>query len=133
MELLDWAVELVDAAKRTARPDAPLNPGEWCKFCPAAPTCPALRQKALDVAKAEFAEDGALVLPDVSTLPLSVVLHQVGMIEDWCRRARDYAPQESETRHTPEGWNRCTKRHNSTCTATDTSSDRKKQRERQDG
>src|SRR3546814_16725691 len=69
MELLDWAVELVDAAKRTARPDAPLNPGEWCKFCPAAPTCPALRQKALDVAKAEFAEDGALVLPDVSTLP----------------------------------------------------------------
>src|SRR3546814_10204798 len=100
MELLDWAVELVDAAKRTARPDAPLNPGEWCKFCPAAPTCPALRQKALDVAKAEFAEDGALVLPDVSTLPLSDVLHQVGMIEDWCRRVRDYAHHESDRKST---------------------------------
>src|SRR3546814_20659010 len=81
MELLDWAVELVDAAKRTARPDAPLNPGEWCKFCPAAPTCPAFRQKALDVATAEFAEDGALVLPDVSTLPLRAGLHPVGRSE----------------------------------------------------
>src|SRR3546814_20047032 len=95
MELLDWAVELVDAAKRTARPDAPLNPGDWCKFCPAAPTCPALRQKALDVAKAAFAEDGAPVLQDVSTLPPSVVLHQAGTNEDWCRRGRDSAHQSS--------------------------------------
>lgn len=104
MELLDWAVELVEAAKRTTRPDAPLNPGEWCKFCPAAPTCPALRQKALDVAKAEFTEGGALTLPDVNTLPLSEVLHQVGMIEDWCRRVRDFAHHEAEAGRTPEGW-----------------------------
>src|SRR3546814_13998244 len=104
MELLDWAVELVDAAKRTARPDAPLNPGEWCKFCPADPTCPALRQKALDVAKAEFAEDGALVLPDVSTLPLSDVLPPVGMTDDRCRRWLDYAHSESEACRSHEGW-----------------------------
>src|SRR3546814_2449740 len=54
MELPDWAVELVDAAKRTARPDAPMNTGEWCKSCTAAPTRQALSQKAMDVEKADF-------------------------------------------------------------------------------
>lgn len=114
MQMLDWAVELVDAAKRTADPAAPLNPGDWCKFCPAAPTCPALRQKALDAARAEFSDTtGELSLVDPAALPapdLARLLHDVGMIEDWCRRVRELAHHEAEAGRTPEGWKLVAKR-----------------------
>jgi hypothetical protein len=44
------------------QPDAPLNPGDWCKYCPAALTCPALKKENLAVAtlafKSELVVDG---------------------------------------------------------------------------
>jgi hypothetical protein len=40
--------ELMPAIKRTEDPDAPLNPGAWCRFCPARGQCPALHELAED-------------------------------------------------------------------------------------
>jgi hypothetical protein len=54
-DLIHWFSETllpaIDAAKQ---PDAPLNPGDWCKYCPAALTCPALKKENLAVAKIAF-------------------------------------------------------------------------------
>lgn len=99
MDLVDWSAELVAAARRTAEPDAPLNPGDWCKFCPAAALCPALEQKALAAAQADFAEDGTLHLSNPSSYdPKRVwdLLPQIDLIEDWCRRMREFAHHEAE-------------------------------------
>ena len=46
-ELVEWSADLLEAAERTLDPEAPLVPGAWCRFCPAAGICPALREQAL--------------------------------------------------------------------------------------
>ena len=99
LELMDWSGDLVAAANATQKPDAPLNPGDWCKFCPAAATCPAMREKALAAAQADFADDGTLHLSDpLSYAPKQVwdMLPQIDLIEDWCRNVRAFAHHEAE-------------------------------------
>jgi hypothetical protein len=44
--LQTWAKELGAVVKAAQAPDAPLNPGDHCTFCPAGTTCPARNQAA---------------------------------------------------------------------------------------
>jgi hypothetical protein len=54
-DLAEWSAELVEAAKRTMEPDAPLSAGDHCRFCPALAICPAQRERAVAVIEADFA------------------------------------------------------------------------------
>ncbi len=66
--LLDFADQLASAADATKAPDAPLVPGDHCRFCPAAARCTALRQLVVQEAIAEFPDDAdapTIRLPDV--------------------------------------------------------------------
>lgn len=56
-DLLDFAGDLVIAAKRTEELDAPLNEGKWCWFCPARlQGCPLKSKAALAKAVEEFSD-----------------------------------------------------------------------------
>ena len=97
-ELLDWQADLVDAAKRTEAIDAPLLPGDWCKFCPAAGMCPALRGKAFDLAQIEFSETGEMtfVQPEkLSPIQMGKLLANLDLVEDFVKRAREFAYYEA--------------------------------------
>ena len=93
-DLMEFAGELLDAAKATTRPDAPLNPGAHCRFCPASGVCPAQRDRAQEIAQIEF---GALPLdvpPEPSTLPPAVfadILGKLHILEDWATAMRAQA------------------------------------------
>jgi hypothetical protein len=98
MDLLDWVADLVDAAKRTEDPAAPLSAGDHCKFCPAAGICPEFKNAAMAAARADFAEGGAVVLtppqrysPDV----LAETLKNLDVVEDWCKAMRKFAHDEA--------------------------------------
>ena len=52
VELLEFAADIATAAERTKTKE--LKPGEWCKFCPAAATCPALNAQRTEMIAAEF-------------------------------------------------------------------------------
>jgi hypothetical protein len=54
LDLLDFRTDLVDYAKATEDPNAPLVPGPHCRFCPAARECPAVAARAQEVARLEF-------------------------------------------------------------------------------
>jgi hypothetical protein len=57
LELWDYLNELDDVIAKAQRPDAPLTPGvEQCRFCDAAPYCPAREAAALQVANTSFAQ-----------------------------------------------------------------------------
>jgi len=55
-DILEFAADVVDAAKAVRKPDAPLVPGTWCKktFCPAVRTCPALEKHQHDMIALDF-------------------------------------------------------------------------------
>ena len=59
-DLLDWAADLVDAVKRTEDPNAPLNSGDHCRFCPATAVCPAVHERATALAQLEFSPSAAV-------------------------------------------------------------------------
>lgn len=58
LDIMDFEVDLVDAARRTQAPDAPLVPGRHCWFCPARVTdvCPAIHAQRVNVAAEEFGD-----------------------------------------------------------------------------
>lgn len=111
--LMEWCADLVDAAKATEEEDAPLNPGEWCRFCKAAAICPALEDAALAAAKADFSESGELIVSDPTTYDpetLAEALHKGVVIEAWLHRMREFAHHEAEAGRCPPGWKLVAKR-----------------------
>lgn len=52
--MLDFMADLKRFAVATEDPNAPLVPGEHCRWCPAARTCPELQQRAMELAQLEF-------------------------------------------------------------------------------
>lgn len=99
LELLDWAIAIQDAAERTRDPDAPLIPGDWCKWCPAAAICPANASKALAVAQADFDDLDTVELPapeGLSVSQIAKVLDGADMLESWLKSVRQYAYAEAE-------------------------------------
>lgn len=100
---LDWATlvdfkrELFLAAAATLAPDAPLNPGSWCRFCPALPTCPAQRAEATAVTRSSFDVPGP-VAPDALPAPerlsvedISLVLDKADIVARWLKSVQVYA------------------------------------------
>jgi hypothetical protein len=45
---------LIPAVRAASEPDAPLVPGDWCRFCPAARVCPRLEEAAMEAAQNTF-------------------------------------------------------------------------------
>lgn len=92
LELVDWTFDLVAAVKRTLAEDAPLIPGDHCRFCPAAARCPALHQQAVEVAQSDFA--GKISLPTVKMLThdqIGQILQRADLVESWFADMRSYA------------------------------------------
>lgn len=89
-ELINFGKILKTKAIATAYPDAPLSPGEHCRFCPAAAVCPALHTKAMEVAKTEFRDP---VLPEPKMLTpehLAKVMEFRKLIEKWFEQVEEH-------------------------------------------
>jgi hypothetical protein len=105
IELLDFAETLRLSAEATSKPDAPLQPGVHCKFCPAAAVCPAVHSKAIEAAQNEFS-------PSMSYDPekLAKTLEMLDMVEDWAKNVREFAYREALHGRVPPGYKLVQKR-----------------------
>lgn len=91
-DLTAFAARARHAAAETKRPDAPLVPGDHCKFCLARGTCRARAELALAEARAEFGPPA--VRPDHLTLAqIADILPRLDEIESWCADLRATALQ----------------------------------------
>lgn len=85
-ELVSFKSELFAAGARTQEPDAPLVPGEHCRFCKAQAICPAQRKMAIEVAQSEFDVEPEPVLTPAEQLTeeqLALVLEKADLIRNW--------------------------------------------------
>jgi len=113
MDLLEWTADLRRAARATEAPDAPVNAGEWCTFCPAAGTCPALRDKALESAMADFAGAVIKVPADPGVLTpeqMARLLDASDLIDKWLAAVRAHALHLAESGGTVPGYKLVDKR-----------------------
>lgn len=105
IELIDFASDLAIFASRTEDPNAPIVPGDHCRFCPASPTCPKLHQTALVTAKQEFSAVTAY-----DPVKLSETLSMLPAIEGWVKSVREFAYHEAQAGRSIPGWKLVPKR-----------------------
>lgn len=111
-ELVGFAGDLLDAAKATTQPDAPLNPGSHCRFCPASGRCPAQRERAQLVAQSDFAVQDfeppapGLLAPE----QFANMLGQLHILDDWMKAMRAHALAMLERGETVPGFKLVAKR-----------------------
>lgn len=105
LDLLDFRADLVAYAKETERADAPLNPGDHCRFCPGAAVCPALHAKAQTVAKLEFSPATAY-----DPAALRTALDSREVVKAWLKALDEFAYHEAEAGRCPPGYKLVAKR-----------------------
>lgn len=108
VELLEFIADLQTAAKRTEDPNPVFKAGDHCQFCPAAPTCKTLREKAMEIAQADFATGTGevLVREPVTFKPeeLAKMLREVDVLENWVKSLRAYCHMEAMNGRTIPGF-----------------------------
>ena len=106
LDLLEFADDLVKAAKATEDPNAPLVPGDHCRWCPAAGTpCPALKDKANNAAKSAFKP-----VAGYDRVLLAAALADLDVLENYCKSVREFAYSEAERGEDLPGWKLVAKR-----------------------
>lgn len=105
LELVDFAADLENYARKTTEPNAPLVSGAHCRFCPAAGVCPELAKTALAVAQTEFRKELSY-----DPQKLSDTLKKLDVLEAYTKSVREFAYNEAEHGRCPPGWKLVQKR-----------------------
>lgn len=101
IDLLMWIEDtLIPGVEACAKDDAPLNPGSYCRFCPASFACPALHAKAVEMAKKDFAQHTLPGSPD----ELAEALNTAVLAEAWIDAIRSYAMEQLKQQVRIPGW-----------------------------
>lgn len=80
-EALDkFELQLKNATRKALKPDAHLEVGDWCKFCPAKPICPLKNEVARDALGVDI---GKLDAENVSGATLGGLKEMADELEDW--------------------------------------------------
>lgn len=109
VELWEWQDELRAALARTMDPDAPLQAGDHCVFCPAKPRCPALRDLSLQQARMDFG--GIPPMPNLlSTEELIALLPKVELMDEFIAAVKAHALALAEGGVHLPGWKLVPKR-----------------------
>jgi hypothetical protein len=112
-ELLGFAGDLLEAARATLAPDAPLKAGSWCRWCKASGQCPEQTKHAQLVAQTEFANLPTHTLPAPALLTpeqFSEILTNLHVLEDWASAVRATAQAKLERGEDVPGWKLVQKR-----------------------
>ena len=105
LDLLDFRMELKRYAVATEIRDAPLSPGDHCRFCPAAAVCPAIKDRANALAKQVFAPATAY---DPEKLKLALDSREY--LKAWLKSLDEFAYAEAEAGRCPPGYKLVDKR-----------------------
>lgn len=95
-ELMSWEFKFRDAAALTEDPLANLEPGDWCRWCPAKAICPSISDLALKQAQVDFAPEQSpeVVLPVPNMIRpelLSNILQGIEKLETWIEGVKEHA------------------------------------------
>lgn len=100
LELIGFAGDLLDAARETQKPDAPLKAGDHCRWCLARGVCPEQKRNALEVAQAEFGGLEEVMPPIPELIPddqFAEMMQKLPILEDWIKAMRARALSELES------------------------------------
>jgi len=96
-EALDaFAIKLRTKALATTKPNASLNPGSHCRWCPAKAICGAMYSQTLEVTKADFRKKELPTINQLEIEDISKILQHEELITSWLKSLKSYALQTLE-------------------------------------
>lgn len=113
--LENFAKILKKGVKACKAKNPELVSGSWCKFCPASAVCPKLYEQTIAVAQADFADDGAIVLPvpeNLNKVDIKKVLDFSDTLGSWLKAVETFAYSMLERGEKIEGYKLVKKRSN---------------------
>jgi hypothetical protein len=88
----EWADFLIQAAYKTLDDDAPIVPGDHCKFCLAQAKCPRLHEQAVALAQSEFDDGFSPPEPEsLSDSQIADILEKASTFKSWLVSVEAYA------------------------------------------
>jgi hypothetical protein len=90
--MVEFSKTLKQKALDTEKKNAPLNEGDWCRWCNASAICPNLHKKSVAIAQADFAEVNPK-LPEVNKMTddqLMRVIEYKKLVLNWIDSVEDY-------------------------------------------
>lgn len=104
IDVLAWVeTQLKPAVEATQQPNAPLNLGDHCRFCPGRVICPAMQELRIEAAKRAF-EPVAQDVKDATDADIGVFLDDIQRLEIWIEATRDEARNRIEAGGRIPGW-----------------------------
>lgn len=105
--LYEHAMALQDAEERTRDPDAPLVPGDHCKFCKAVAICPALRDRVWRITGSSRNVLGTLTMADPAKYDaeaLAQALKDRELVATWVKGVEKFGHSEALAGRVAPGW-----------------------------
>jgi hypothetical protein len=89
---VEWADDLMQYAHATLADDAPLHPGDHCRFCLAQPKCPKIHEQAVALAQTEFDDGFDPPAPEsLSEAQIADILAKADVFKGWINSVQAYA------------------------------------------
>lgn len=113
LTLFEHVVALQVAADRIDNGDQTLNPGDWCKFCKAAPVCPAMADKVFNIIGANIVDGEFFGMDDPATYDsdrLASALRAAPFVKNWLNSVEQFGHAEALRGRMPTGFKLVDKR-----------------------
>lgn len=102
-ELLDWEMELAEAAELTRAPDPKMQPSEYCRWCKAAFHCMGIVRFIKEVTGMDIMSENGNTPLDIYAIPeaelAEILFTKLPIIEKWVHQVKDYAQSRAEQRN----------------------------------
>ena len=105
MELLDFTGVLKRAAEATEQPNAPVNTGDWCRFCNGKAVCPEFKDKANALAATVFSYN-----EPYKKTELAHALEMLPAVKTWVKAVEEFAFHEATNGRVAPGFKLVEKR-----------------------
>ena len=108
VELVEFGFQLVEDALATQKPDAPIIPGDHCRWCPANAVCEGPRQAAIVAAQSSFPdlteEEAVYGYSSPDPKRVAEYLSMIPRVEAWVTAVQEYAKAMAEKGHAIPGY-----------------------------
>lgn len=102
-DIIDWKMDLAEAAEATRAENPPLVPSEYCRWCSATYKCMGVARLIKEITGIDIMAENEITPFDIYKIPedkiAEILFDKLPIIERWVASVKDYAQQRAEEKN----------------------------------